>query len=144
MMKIDRTKAAGYTENVKMQIGQNVDENKYAGEWLHQRTGSFADSPQLAVRTLKTGRQKASFGVRGQSRRGAPVNSRTRRSSAIVRFLTEQGDNQGGTAIIIVPESNSGAFFVFDFSGNFWGNNEISGQSAALNDETGAVHDESK
>lgn len=27
-----------------MHIGQYVDEKKYAGAWLHQRTGSFADS----------------------------------------------------------------------------------------------------
>ncbi|OKQ00136.1 hypothetical protein A3849_00045 [Paenibacillus sp. P46E] len=80
----------------------------------------------MAVRTLKTGRRKADFGVRGQSRRGRPLTAAQGDRLIMVRDFTDIGDNQGGTAIIIVPEFIQGRFFVFN------------------NYETGAVHDESK
>ncbi|WP_020428252.1 MULTISPECIES: hypothetical protein [Paenibacillus sonchi group] len=54
-----------------MQIGQHIDEMEYAGEWLDQRRGSFAAVAAMAVRTLKTGRRKADFGVRGNPAGGA-------------------------------------------------------------------------
>jgi hypothetical protein len=36
-----------------MQIGQNVDEMKYAGEWLDQRRGSFTKSFVIGCENLE-------------------------------------------------------------------------------------------
>ncbi|KGE18643.1 hypothetical protein PWYN_04125 [Paenibacillus wynnii] len=54
----------------------------------------------------------------------------------------EQGDNQGGTAIIIVPELFQGRFFVFFFK-ILWRKIVIR-RKCRINYETGAVYYESK
>ncbi|WP_379160228.1 hypothetical protein [Paenibacillus sp. sgz5001063] len=49
----------------------------------------------------------------GKSRRGRPLTAAQGDRLLVVREFTDHGDNQGGTAIIIVPEFIQGRFFVF-------------------------------
>ncbi|WP_217696550.1 hypothetical protein [Paenibacillus odorifer] len=48
---------------LKCKSDKSLMKMKYTGGWLEQRKGSFTKRFVMAVRTLKTGRWKANFGV---------------------------------------------------------------------------------
>ncbi|MEK4154970.1 hypothetical protein NYE27_07840 [Paenibacillus sp. FSL R10-2779] len=56
-------RALAILEMLKCKSDKSLMKMKYTGGWLGQRKGSFTKRFVMAVRTLKTGRWKANFGV---------------------------------------------------------------------------------